>query len=108
MGNKIKHTPGPWHVTEHSDWQGMSGVSLGIDDRFGAEGGRDYSLATVVHGDPDELQANACLIAAAPALLAALERLAESELASMEEREYPHAEAYLQARAAIAAARGES
>ncbi len=69
---KTKHTPGPWHVTT---WPGDAdvpeGCSIGIDDRLGAEGGRDYYLATVVHGDPDELQANARLVAASPQLLAA-------------------------------------
>jgi hypothetical protein len=73
---KTKHTPGPWLVTESSDWTGVSGVSLGIDDAFGQDGGRDYFLATVVNGDPDELQANARLIAAAPQMLKTLQRAA--------------------------------
>lgn len=73
---KVVHTPGPWLVTEGSDWSGMNGVSLGIDDAFGQDGGRDYHLATVVHGDPDVLQANALLVAAAPELLGDLREAA--------------------------------
>lgn len=100
-----KHTRGPWHVTESGgDWSGMSGVSLGIDDAFGADGGRDYCLATVVHGDPDELQANARLIAAAPELLAVLQEMLPRfqdlrELAGFDESALAE-----QARAAIAKA----
>lgn len=37
----------------------LASCSLGIDDEFGAEGGRDYFLFTAVHGDPDELAGNA-------------------------------------------------
>lgn len=74
--SNTKHTPGPWQVTESSDWAGMGGVSLGIDDARGQEGERDYHLATVVHGDPDELRANALLIAAAPRMASALQRAA--------------------------------
>jgi hypothetical protein len=71
-----KHTKGPWHVTEYpGDADVMGGCSIGIDDAFGADGGRNYYLATVVHGDPDELAANARLVAAAPELLAALRAL---------------------------------
>lgn len=68
---EVKHTPGPWHITESSDWMGTDGVSMGVDDEFGADGGRDYFLATVVHGDPEVLKANAKLVSAAPELLAA-------------------------------------
>lgn len=73
-----KHTPGPWMVTDsEGDVSLNGGVSIGIDDAFGQDGGRDYCLATVVHGDPDELRANAELVAAAPELLAALEEMME-------------------------------
>lgn len=71
-----RHTPGPWMVTDSGgDVNVMDGCSIGIDDEFGADGGRTYFLATVVHGDPDELRANAELVAAAPELLAALKKL---------------------------------
>ena len=60
------HTPGPWMIT------GGDSTTAYIDDAFGDEGGRNYYLAEVSHGDPGELKANACLIAAAPDLLAAL------------------------------------
>lgn len=97
-----KHTPGPWSVTESSDWTGMSGVSLGIDDAAGQEGERDYHLATVVHGDPEELAANARLIAAAPELLEALEdALQYLQHHLPDEALEPH-------RAAIKKARGEA
>lgn len=70
------HTPGPWMVIEsRGDADVPSGCSLAIDDEFGQDGGRDYYLATVVHGDPDELRANAALIAAAPELLEILQTI---------------------------------
>lgn len=67
-----KHTPGPWFVVEdgrNGKWPG--GCEIAIDDREGGNEERDYFLASVVHGDPDELLANARLVAAAPALLVA-------------------------------------
>lgn len=70
--SNTKHTPGPWHVTDWpGDWSGMDGVSIGIDDDFGADGGRNHYLVTVINGDPDELKANAHLVAASPELLQA-------------------------------------
>jgi len=55
-----------------------NGCSLGIDDAFGADGGRDYCLFTVVHGDPEELEANARRLVACwnshDAMLAALKK----------------------------------
>lgn len=109
-----KHTPGPWTVTESSDWTGMSGVSLGIDDAAGQDGERDYHLATVVHGDPDELAANARLIASAPELMQALQE-AENALDDYVERleklggqmNYGR-KVLMQARAAIAKATGSA
>lgn len=60
------HTPGPWQVVYGDS------TTLYIDDQFGLEGGRDYYLAELRHGDEGELCANARLMAAAPKLLAAL------------------------------------
>lgn len=63
-----KHTPGPWMISYHHD----GGTEIAIDDEPGIQGERNYDLATVCHGDPDELLANARLIATAPELLQAL------------------------------------
>lgn len=65
------HTPGPWFVSyEHG-----GGTEIAIDDAFGIDGGRDYDLVTVTHGDPEELKANAALVSAAPELLEALQEV---------------------------------
>ena len=100
--SNAQHTPGPWSVTESSDWSGMGGVSLGIDDAYGMDGGRDYHLATVVHGDPDELKANACLISAAPELLEVAEGILVDDMLQYLPDEY-----IAKVRAAIAKAKGE-
>lgn len=78
-----KHTPGPWTTYEHSQ-----GIDVIVDD--GADG---TSIATCWQSD------NARLIAAAPALLATLERIAN----------YPNADAgiVVAAREAIHQATGE-
>jgi len=63
------HTPGPWLISyKHED-----GTKIAIDDAHGIDGERNYDLVTVEHGDPDELLANAHLVAAAPELLKALQ-----------------------------------
>lgn len=70
--SEVKHTPGPWHV-EH-----LSPV-VGVSSR--KKGGYSYRLATCPYwtlpkrGQPDRATAlaNAHLIAAAPALIEALE-----------------------------------
>ena len=59
------HTPGPF-----SAYEGDS-TTMYVDDAFGADGGRDYYLASVRHGDPDKLVANANLFAASADLLLA-------------------------------------
>ena len=58
-----KHTPGPWIALESDS------TTMYVDDAFGFDGGRDYYLAEIRHGDPVELKANARLISAAPDLL---------------------------------------
>lgn len=63
----MKHTPGPWG--EVSDEFGNCQRGIEYPER------RDHFLAVVQCGDPDELDANARLIAAAPDLLAALDEL---------------------------------
>ena len=66
------HTPGPWFISYTHD----GNTEIAIDDTPGMDGERDYDLITVTHGDPDELLANARLVAAAPDLLAALLQIA--------------------------------
>lgn len=60
-----KHTPGPFQVVEGDS------TTMYVDDAFGIEGGRNYYLAEIRHGDPDELVANANLFAASAELLIA-------------------------------------
>lgn len=75
-----KHTPGPWRINEKYKWQFV-------------EGGRGYeSSICMIDGMPypsekpgPVMRANARLIAAAPDLLEALEKIAASEV-------YPHGE----------------
>lgn len=64
--SNLKHTPGPWG--EVSDEFGWCQRGVGYPD--GDD--RDHHLCVVQAGDPDELEANARLIAAAPELLDAL------------------------------------
>lgn len=59
----MSHTPGPWgDLTIFAN-----SLTIGIDWPEGDE--RDHYLCEVTSGDPDELEANARLIAAAPDLL---------------------------------------
>lgn len=55
------HTKEPWHVVD-ADFG--DATTRYIDDEPGAEGGRDFYLATVEHGDQVELEANARRIVA--------------------------------------------
>lgn len=86
------HTPGPWTISE-----GQSDIGIVIV----------RTLVAMVTNDEDwpisleEQQANACLIAAAPDLLAALERIANTNSTNA-------AELKVWANAAIAAAKGEA
>jgi hypothetical protein len=80
-----KHTKGPWHVFKDSSIYSKHA---------------DYTLAEIVAGMTDEeCDANARLIAAAPELLEALQRLCADELHTQEK--------WNNARAAIAKATGE-
>jgi hypothetical protein len=55
-----QHTPGPWFVVDTgTNGAAPSGCEISIDDREGGNPERDYFLVSVVHGDPDELLANA-------------------------------------------------
>jgi hypothetical protein len=66
---EAKHTPGPWCIDPHQSPE----QPLTVFD-----GPNCGTLIAIVSGDPDEPEneANAKLIAAAPDLLAALERIA--------------------------------
>lgn len=55
--------PGPFQVVEGNS------TTLYVDDEFGLAGGRNYYLAEVRHGDPDELLRLAHLFAASRDLL---------------------------------------
>ena len=46
---------------------------VALDDDFGINGGRDYRLVEVIHGDPEVLRANAALFAQAPRMFWALQ-----------------------------------
>jgi hypothetical protein len=93
-----KHTPGPWRVEgllikaiDHGRWFGIAKVG---GSRLSIEGNMD----------------NARLIAAAPDLLVALEAMVKAGSAQFEITGWPanfHNGALLNARAAIAKARGE-
>ena len=68
----IKHTPGPWTVNPYCN-DGAEVRSLAIVARCGAA--LTHSASDSQSIDAAEARANARLIAAAPDLLAALERL---------------------------------
>ena len=67
---ETKHTPGPWLIAE-SDKRFVYALNERGFNRFSA-------CVQDAHTDVAELHANASLIAAAPEMLAELERLAES------------------------------
>ncbi len=90
-----EHTPGPWKVGRYQSSQGYF-----ID----APGAKDYFIADVHENDKRDAAANARLIASAPALLALAERIAAWD----DVNGVPELSGAIdQARAAIAAARGE-
>lgn len=68
MTAQARHTQGPWEVIE------VGSTERHIIDSMG-EDGMHGPLAIVQHGDQETLECNARLIAAAPALLAALEAI---------------------------------
>ena len=91
-----KHTPGPWKIT-HSEVSGYR-----VSDSTG------WGVAVVLKDVNDE--ANAHLIAAAPAMLEALERLRGWVVAEAEQfgAVLPDDDIMEQATAAIRAAKGEA
>jgi hypothetical protein len=89
-----QHTPGPWSAVQ--------------TDRYNTDiQGPKYSVANISIGHDDdvpEMQANARLMAAAPELLAALQRFASA----MKQRSYPELQGVAcDAFAAIAKATGQ-
>jgi hypothetical protein len=95
----MRHTPGPWG--EVSDEFGKCKRSIAYPD--GDD--RDHDLCVVQCGDPDELEANARLIAAAPEMLAVLQDM----VVTFARADTPAARGMLvAARSAIARAEGKS
>lgn len=95
METTSKHTPGPWHV----DGDNVFGQ---CENWFG------YLICEPLGGTPEQAQANAALIAAAPDLLATLEEIVDCHAALT--RQVGHnddtAVCLVAARAAIAKAKG--
>lgn len=94
------HTPGPWHITfgDHKHGQSFGGYWQ-IDAEYDAVACNQFCMAGA--RDPDVGKANACLIAAAPEMLAALND-AESILSMLED----DGEAIKSIRSVIAKAEG--
>jgi type VI protein secretion system component VasF len=65
----MEHTPGPWRIEEDE-----SGLYIRMDEL----GDCDEYLAIYASPNPEQRQADARLIAAAPSLLAALEEVLDS------------------------------
>lgn len=92
-----KHTPGPWTVPARLSDLRPSRVVRSAEHIITLAGGADRV----------EQHANACLIAAAPDLLAACEFVRERALAHSDPDDVDHA-AYKRVSAAIAKAKGET
>lgn len=73
---QLKHTPGPWFVADgemdgfEGEWDVVGPDNCGIASMAGTAEAAKY---------PRDKEANACLIAAAPDLLAACQRLSDSD-----------------------------
>ena len=101
---RAQHTPGPWRIEEDPNhWFDITGES---------ENGL-ARLISLLHpvGTPQETEANARLIAAAPALLAACEAIVAANILPADEMPRREMDAAYPAidlcRAAIAQAKGE-
>lgn len=92
---KEKHTPGPWVIHQKKTVLSYDLMASRMDHMEGKS------------VSPDEHEANATLIAAAPDLLAALEQSLMALIGYQHQNEITKA-AQNSARAAIAKARGES
>jgi hypothetical protein len=106
MGEKVKHTPGPWRFTVESvndEWGIVIDASGGIIANVNSETGPDATSAPAMRQMP--MRANGALLAAAPDLLAALKWIADHGDAGAGGRPAYH-DMRAKARAAIAKAEG--
>ena len=97
----MSHTPGPWFVSMKPDWDEDGWMGVGVYD---CDGG----VFAVVDDEPETIarpfcEADARLIAAAPEMLEALERLVEAAVPQMVEPDL----ALEFARTVVQKARGE-
>lgn len=79
MTDQQKHTPGPWKFgfeSASSDWAIVTDASGGVVANVNAESGPDAISAPATRKMPRE--ANARLIAAAPDLLAACQKIVDA------------------------------
>ncbi len=77
--NVMPHTPGPWKLWEFDEHLGYDCMTGGIRSGPAVLDGSDYGQKRCAEIDPDakaRMLADAALIAAAPDMLAALEKLA--------------------------------
>ena len=73
-----KHTPGPWRLNENNNWK-TNPFSVTVR-KFGVHSTTIANIPTRMTVPPQEQQANARLIAAAPDLLEALQTLPQGPL----------------------------
>ena len=91
--SKNKHTPGPWKAHAYTDSGNV----------YIKEGNQGFAIAQMLDTYPDQMQANARLMAAAPALLEALDWIVYEIVEGCEDKD-----AILRvAQEAIAKAKGE-
>ena len=69
------HTPGPYHINK---WNGMNGEQCVQVEAFDETGNRTLAVRIDGTSDPQFYEANSRLFQQAPALLAALKRLAQA------------------------------
>ena len=107
---KTSHTPGPWRALPAKDFTYENGKALKVASANPSHHS-DFKFTAIVYGDmvDGRCEADAALIAAAPDLLAALENaanvlagIATGDLKSIGKDSH----ALMQARAALAKARG--
>ena len=102
--SESKHTPGPWSIGNLASYDGYTGQP------YRNVWARQGEAATVIarairrHGETNDVDANAALIAAAPELLEALEEIMKQ---TDQRSNYLIDHVYLIAAAAIAKAKGE-
>lgn len=90
------HTPGPWKISTGANLEGVNHRWISADGNFVADLGKV--------GGPCDSEANARLIASAPALLLALQRLSNATAANFTPDSALMQQLVSEARAAIAKA----